>query len=125
VSETLVANSSYLAAAAENQPGDGVVAGRIANLDVASVTPDGQRSIPEAYQAIANAVAVSGHSTNEDLQAAESVMMSLTAQRESISGVNLDEEAISLVKYERAFQGAARYLSTVDQLIGELVAILR
>lgn len=125
VNPMLAANPSYLAAAAENQPGDGVVAGRIAQLDVATVSSDGQRSIPDEYDAIANAVAVAGNSSNSDLESAQTVMLSLQAQRESVSGVNLDEESISLVKYQRAFQGAARYLSTVNQLMNDLVSIIR
>lgn len=125
VNETLIANPSLLAAAAESLPGDGVIAGRIADLDTATVTQDGYMSIPDVYDAVANAVAVAGNSSNGDLQAAQTVMLALQAQRESISGVNLDEEAISLVKFERAFQGAARFISAVDEMIGELVAIIR
>jgi flagellar hook-associated protein 1 FlgK len=125
VNETLVENPSLLAAAAEALPGDGVTAGRIAALDTGTVIQDGYMSIPDVYDAIANAVAVAGNSSNGDLQAAQTVMLSLQAQRESISGVNLDEEAISLVKFERAFQGAARFISAVDEMIGELVAIIQ
>jgi len=125
VNKTLIENTSLLAAAAEALPGDGAVAGLIADLDTATVTLDGYQSISDVYEAVANAVAVSGNAANGDSQATETVMLSLQAQRESISGVNLDEEAISLLKYERAFQGAARFVSAVDQMIGELVALIR
>ncbi len=125
VNETLIENTSLLAAAREALPGDGVVAGLIADLDTATVTQDGYLSISDVYEAIANSVAVSGNTSNGDLQATQTIMLSLQAQRESISGVNLDEEAISLMKYERAFQGAARFISAVDKMIGELVALIR
>ena len=57
--------------------------------------------------------------------AANSIMTSLQAQRESISGVSLDEESIQLIKFERAFQGAARYVSVVDGLIDEMLNLVK
>ena len=52
-------------------------------------------------------------------------MGSLVAQREAMSGVSLDEEALALIKFERAFQGAARYITVVDELIGEMLNMVR
>jgi flagellar hook-associated protein 1 len=45
----------------------------------------------------------------------------LVAQRESLSGVNLDEEAINLMQYQRAYQASARLLTVVDELIATLL----
>ena len=42
-------------------------------------------------------------------------------QREALSGVSIDEEAISLIKFQRAYQGAARFLSVVDRLLETLI----
>ena len=49
------------------------------------------------------------------------VTMCSADRRESISGVNLDEEAILLLKYQRAYQGAARFVGVVNELLDELV----
>ncbi|MDR1745185.1 MAG: flagellar hook-associated protein FlgK [Planctomycetota bacterium] len=42
-------------------------------------------------------------------------------QRESISGVNEDEEVIKLITYQRAYQSAARYISVVNEFYDALV----
>ncbi len=42
-------------------------------------------------------------------------------QRESISGVNEDEEVSKLITYQRSFQSAAKFISTVDQLYETLI----
>jgi flagellar hook-associated protein 1 len=125
VSQDIVRNPSLIAAASVFVSGDGANAGRIAALDTAQSRRAGGVSITNAYNAIANAVAVDASAANEQIAAAETVLASLQAQKESISGVNLDEEAIQLLKFERAFQGAARYVSTVDQMLGELIALMR
>ncbi len=45
----------------------------------------------------------------------------LVAQREALSGVNLDEEAINLMQYQRAYQASARLLTVVDELLATLL----
>jgi flagellar hook-associated protein 1 FlgK len=44
------------------------------------------------------------------------VVQQLQTQRTSLSGVSLDEEAANLVKYQRAYQAAARVVSVIDQM---------
>ncbi len=106
-------------------PGDGATAGRIAALDTATLESLGGISLLSHYRSVANAVAVSSAATRDGRDAAAVVLESLRAQRESISGVNLDEEAISLVKYERAFQSTSRFIRVVDDLIQEMVTLVR
>jgi flagellar hook-associated protein 1 FlgK len=125
VREALHGDSGLFAAASLNRTGDGINAGRMAGaLDAASDTLDGI-SLLAGYNAIANGVAASGAEAANKLEAADAVSASLTAQRESISGVSLDEEAIELLRFERAFQGAARYVSTVDRLMQDMLALVR
>lgn len=56
-------------------------------------------------------------------EAAAVVRESIEAQRAAVSGVSLDEEAINLVTYQQAYQGAARFISVVDRLHQELLSI--
>jgi len=125
VNETIMEQPSLLAAASVFLAGDGVNAGRLAALDSAMSERLGTTSLSGLYRSIAIGVAVQSAAAHDEVEAASTVLASLRAQRESISGVNLDEEAIALVKYERAFQGAARFVSTVDDLLAELVMLIR
>lgn len=125
VNRTVLDRPELVAASSVFLSGDGINAARIAELDhVGSSLLDGT-SLNGFYNRIANEVAVSTAEINDEAEAASGVFLSLSAQRESISGVNLDEEAVSLLKYQRSFQGAARFITVVDELIGELVAIIR
>lgn len=124
VSSTLAANPSLLAAATNRTPGDGSNAGRIADLGSEPVAGLNGRSITDFYNAIVADVAVRGSAANASSEAAAAITSALSAQRESISGVNLDEETINLLRLERAFEGAARYTTTVNSLIEEMLAIV-
>jgi flagellar hook-associated protein 1 len=57
---------------------------------------------------------VSQASSRQDAQ--NMALQQLQSQRSAISGVSLDEEAANLVKYQNAFQAAARVISTIDLL---------
>ncbi|MEL6498463.1 MAG: flagellar hook-associated protein FlgK [Planctomycetota bacterium] len=48
----------------------------------------------------------------------------LESERLAISGVDTDEEALSLIQFQRQYQGAARIISTTNQLLDELFAIV-
>ncbi len=45
----------------------------------------------------------------------------LQAEAQSVSGVNLDEEAIDMIQLQRAYQASARYISTLSDLLDLLV----
>jgi len=124
VSATPAANPNLVAAAAGFTVGDGTNAGRLAALQTQISDRLDERSIVDAFSAIATDVAVAAAAANAGTDAASSVLSALTAQRESISGVSLDEEAIELLKFERAFQGASRYVSVVDDLLRELINLV-
>ena len=45
----------------------------------------------------------------------------LNGQQMAISGVNLDEEVVRMMMFQRAYQASARFISTISDLLGILV----
>jgi len=41
-----------------------------------------------------------------------------------VSGVNVDEELVDMVKYEQAFQAASQFINVINDLQGELLNLL-
>jgi len=115
-----------IAASSSGALSDGDNAGRIARLASRTSVSDllGGRSLPDFQQDIVTDLAVAAAAARTDFEAADAVHASLFAQREAVSGVSLDEEAINLSRYETAYQGAARYLNVVDELTTELLGLL-
>ncbi|GHT11799.1 flagellar hook-associated protein 1 [Planctomycetales bacterium] len=48
---------------------------------------------------------------------------SLQAQRDSISGVNIDEETILMMTYQRMFQANSRIVTIIDEMMSTLIAL--
>lgn len=125
VREDMVSQPLLLAAAAVAITGDGLNAGRMSNVGRTASELLNGASIVDYYSAMAGEVGVSISAAVRDVDANSAVLDALQAQKENISGVSLDEEAVALLKFERAFQGAARYVSVVDRLAGEMIALLQ
>ena len=56
-------------------------------------------------------------------QALEIVRDQAVAARESVAGVNLDEEAANLIKFQQSYQASARLIQTANQLFDTIVRL--
>ena len=45
----------------------------------------------------------------------------MDAARDSVSGVNLDEEMVSIVSIQHAYEAASRFISVVDSMLDTLI----
>ncbi|WP_230969124.1 flagellar hook-associated protein FlgK [Nitrogeniibacter aestuarii] len=75
-----------------------------------------------------NLVSEIGNKANEikvNKTAQESLYAQANATRESLSGVNLDEEAANLIRYQQAYQASAKVMSIAGSLFEEILSIAR
>jgi flagellar hook-associated protein 1 len=49
--------------------------------------------------------------------------MTLEGERLSVSGVNIDEEVVRMISYQRMYQASARYISTISDIMDMLVSL--
>ena len=123
VNSNVAADPSMLAAAKNGDAGDNQTAIAIAAMQNAPIAALNGSSLNDTYQAMINSVSNSAASAKTNADAADTVKQTLTSQREALSGVSLDEEAVNLIQQQRAYQGAARFVSTIDQMMQTLLAI--
>lgn len=61
----------------------------------------------------------------DSASASERVTQQLESERNEISGVNLNEELVNLLRFQRAFQGAAQVINVSNTVLDELIGLLR
>jgi flagellar hook-associated protein 1 FlgK len=91
--------------------------GNVANLSAAltNALPSGQTP----SQAYANLVFQVGNDTSNASAQSTAIgqnLTQLTNQQGSVSGVSIDEETTNLIRYQTAYEAAARIVSTIQQL---------
>jgi hypothetical protein len=49
----------------------------------------------------------------------------IKAQRDSVSGVSLDEETAELMRFQKAYQANAKVISVIDEMLSSLIGMIR
>lgn len=125
VNQVLKDKPQLLAAAKNGQKGDNQTARLIAALETQPIESLQGQSLKDRYQSMVNQVAAQTASSKSDAEATKSVLETLQTQREAISGVSLDEEAVNLMREQRAFQGAARLVTAVNEMMDTVLNMVR
>ena len=94
---------------------------RLADLQTTSTLIGGTASYGEAYGQLVARIGTLTRQANIDSQAQTALLNQSLATRESISGVNLDEEAANLLRFQQAYQASAQIIATADTLFESLL----
>lgn len=98
---------------------------QLANLERAGTIGGGVISYAEAYSQIIEEVGTVTNRARLDTEAAKALLTQSENNRESISGVNLDEEAGRLVQFQAAYNASAQVVSIARQLFDTLLGTFR
>lgn len=97
----------------------------LAALGTANVMNGGSQSLAEGYAGLVEDVGVKTRQSQLDLEAGQTLLEQSTNQRESVSGVNLDEEAGRLIQYQAAYNASAQVISVAQDLFNTLLQSFR
>jgi len=83
----------------------------------------GNMSLNEGAAAIISNIGIASKKSQSELEAAQSVYEQSQLQRNNLSSVNQDEEAINLQVYMQAYQANIKVISTGNQIFGDLLGL--
>jgi flagellar hook-associated protein 1 FlgK len=106
-------------------PGDNRNALNLAGLANSTGMFNGTASFQESYGQIVAKVGGLTHAANISADAQQSLLNRATEARENLAGVNLDEEAANLIKFQQSYQAAAQAISTASTLFDTLIGAVR
>ena len=125
VREELRRNPERLATSATGQPGDAINLASMAKLRDLRLDELSGRTFTEE---IADITAESGlivQAADSRSTQLENYQSRLQADRDALSGVDINEEMLLMMQGQRAYQAAARFLSVADQMLEELFTIAK
>jgi flagellar hook-associated protein 1 FlgK len=126
--DATVLNDLRRIAAAEQDPavsgvGDNRTALRLSELQNEKTMTSGSQTFLQFYQGMVGSIGVTAGQVNRDFEIQANLVNQLEIQRESVSGVNLDEEGANIIRYQRAFQASSKLIMTADQMLETLMGI--
>ncbi len=93
----------------------------LANLLTAPLASQDNNSLAALYDHLTTTVAQGAQTASGTADGLRSFQQTLEAQHLSISGVNIDEEAVRMIEYQRAYQASARVISTINDILDTLL----
>ena len=116
-----ITNPSQIAASSDGTSGS---SGNLTNLSAlqSSALPSGQSPL-DAYASMVYQVGSLASNANAESNATAATLVQLNDQRNSISGVSIDEESTNLLNYQQAYSAAARVVTTVQALFQVTMAM--
>ena len=101
--------------------GDSSNALKIVGLATTQWTALGSATFDDYYASMIGSLGIESRQATQMATNQTALVDHLTARRESASGVNLDEEASQLIRFQRAYQAAARGITALDELLSQTI----
>jgi len=107
--------------------GDNSIAMAINAMQNTALAIDGSpaSTIHERGTGLTNTFGINANIANQQQIYRNSESEALSKQREMISGVNLDEEMITMIKFQRAYEASAKLIQTSNQMLDTLMRLIR
>ncbi|MGE3910322.1 MAG: flagellar hook-associated protein FlgK [Chloroflexota bacterium] len=87
------------------------------NPPLAAGTPTSEA----AYNSLVAGLGIDNRTARNQVDTQDALVGLLDRRRQSLSGVSLDEEATNLLRYQRAYEAAARVMTSYDEMLDKLI----
>jgi flagellar hook-associated protein 1 FlgK len=113
--------SSFSDTANPGESGDGRAALAIATLRNTTTGIGRTETLDDYFSDSVARIGLKGEQAELALRTSERIRKDLTDLRQSISGVNMDEELAQMIKFQHGYQAAARFITTVDRMLDTII----
>ncbi|MEX2375498.1 MAG: flagellar hook-associated protein FlgK, partial [Dehalococcoidia bacterium] len=112
------------AASAGGAPGDGSGALALADLQRATNLSAGSQSYEAYFSGMISRLGVDVRNARGTEAAQGAAIAHLDRLRASVSGVNLDEEMVAMVQFQKGYEAAARIIRAIDEMVAEMMRMV-
>jgi flagellar hook-associated protein 1 len=124
--------NNIAASSQQNEPGNGLNAIKLANVKnsnfanlqdpAPSITyPITAGTLQSYYEGMIGKLAVDAQQANRLMNNSEVLKQSVEERRQSVSGVSLDEEMTNMIKFQHAYNAAARNITVIDEMLDKII----
>ena len=103
------------------EAGDGSAAIAIARLRTAPVMVGSQKTFDDYFADAIASVGLKGERAGRMAETQSRIVKNLTDTRQSISGVNIDEELSNMIKFQHGYAAAAKFIAQMDSMLDTII----
>lgn len=96
----------------------------MAGLQTQNLMANGTATLQGVYGQLVGQVGAKTHELSVSSLAQDNMVTQTIAAQQAVSGVNLDEEAANLIRYQNAYQAAAKAMQVAQTLFDAIIAIM-
>jgi flagellar hook-associated protein 1 FlgK len=119
--DMVIQSEGYIAASLNGEIGDNSNALRIAALRTDLTMRGGTATFGDYYNSIVGIVGVRTREAQNIADNQESLVFHIENNRQAVEGVSLDEEMANMIKYQHAYEAAARVITTMDEVLDTII----
>jgi flagellar hook-associated protein 1 FlgK len=106
---------------ASSGEGSGTNAARMTSLKTARLLSSNSASLGDYYEAYLAKIGSEAGRASLMHKAQKNLTEQIDEQRQSVMGVNIDEEMLDILMFNQAFNAIARYATTVDEMLDRII----
>ena len=125
VNSAVIKDPSIFAASSTGQPADNKVALALGGLQNNTFASLNGQSIDDFMTGVVQVLGTGSDAAQMKKTTADNAYTALQSQNLAISGVSLDEETVNMLTYQRAFQASAKYITTINSLLDEVLNMVK
>ncbi len=124
VNPELVEDPGRIASSVTRQPGDSTNVQRLVALRNQRLLADGTQTFREFTAEIVADVGVHTQEFNQLKETSQLLGERLEGERQSISGVDPNEELVDMLRFQRQFEVSSRYIASINEAFDSLLSII-
>lgn len=122
INSSILADPGNIAASdAQGADGNSNVSNKIAALVNSKFAELNGTSFGDNYSSMLNSIGLDKNQSDNDMQSGNTIMLNLQTQKQSYSGVSIDEEMTNIMKYQKSYDAAAKMVKMADDMIQTLL----
>lgn len=125
VNDAIARDPELFAAGTSGVAGDANNLTRLLDQRELGLADLGGATFEDFWSSVVGNIGFETAAADASLSAQDGVLASLESERAAVSGVDLDEEMIDLVRFQQAFEAASRFINTVSELSRTLMDLAR
>ena len=97
----------------------------LGELQTKNIFNNGTATLTSSYAQMVSQVGNKTREVQVNAQAGNALLAQATGAQADVSGVNLDEEAANLIKYQQAYQASSKVMQIAGTIFDTLLSISR